>query len=502
MKKKLYLLPFLLFLTTSCAIISEDDSPIDEKETVLNPEEVDQEGMSIYPKHSRGRGCVGDPMPYYENGKYYVYYLEDARNYRLGYHPIALFETTDFVHYDEKGIVLNFVSDITSPEMALATGSVIKDKDGLYHFFYGGHNSSRSSNLPYWQIVEHATSTDLLNWEKHPEYGFYGECNDFRDPYVLYMESEQQYWLLVFSRIDGHSAIMKYTSKDLWNWKQEAPFYESTVFNSMECPSLIYYKGYWYYSFSENGNHGYTYFMYKKNLSDPEWKTPKNFIDGLFAGRPVIGKDNRLFICGWCPTKSGYDSSNPDWAGNLVTLELEQNENGELSPIMPKEIKEALNTEVTYKALRTETQLKSVSFTAQSNLQSVAFHELNTKKIVRMTFDYTPKSDAGHAGLTMGCQGENELGFAAFDINLVKGQIAFHNDCKYSALGLVEYGATIGFEVGTTYHFELVYEDGVSILYLDNKAALSMRTISFSKGLFAFYAQNNECEFSNINFYE
>ena len=102
MKKRasflLFVVPFLLL------------SACDKKEEKKQPQpdaSIDQTGLSIFPKHHRGSGYVGDPMPYYEDGKMYVYYLEDARNYGGGgFHPISLLETTDFTHYEDKGIML------------------------------------------------------------------------------------------------------------------------------------------------------------------------------------------------------------------------------------------------------------------------------------------------------------------------------------------------------------------------------------------------------------
>ena len=47
------------------------------------------------------QGYVGDTMPFYEDGTYYIYYLKeggDAYN-----HSVYLTTTTDFVHYTELG---------------------------------------------------------------------------------------------------------------------------------------------------------------------------------------------------------------------------------------------------------------------------------------------------------------------------------------------------------------------------------------------------------------
>ena len=102
----------------------------------------DQTGMSVFPLHTRGSGYVGDPMPYYEDGKMYVYYLEDARNYGGGgFHPIGLLETDDFTTYEDKGIMLDFVNDrynIAHPEVEVYSEKNLEKNSGLQ----GHYNTS------------------------------------------------------------------------------------------------------------------------------------------------------------------------------------------------------------------------------------------------------------------------------------------------------------------------------------------------------------------------
>ena len=75
------------------------------------------------PQHAR----VGDVIPYYEDGKFHLFYLKNWNPYfgsdrKEGWH---LLTTKDMVHY--------------GPETAIGilggTGSVIK-ADGIYHLYY------------------------------------------------------------------------------------------------------------------------------------------------------------------------------------------------------------------------------------------------------------------------------------------------------------------------------------------------------------------------------
>ena len=505
MKKMHLLVSLFSVLLISC---SNPGTPSTTSSEATTSQQQPASKINIFPKHSRGSGYVGDPMPYYENGKMYVYYLEDARNYGGGgYHPISLLETSDFTHYEDKGIMLDFVDDRYSIEFALATGSVVKDKSGLYHFFYGGYNDNLNfTGLPYAQTILHATSSDLYHWTKDPSFNktgyLIGEDNDFRDPYVFYMESESKYWMLITSREGGTSTVLKYTSPDLLNWTKEGAFFKNGRFNNMECSSLIRYKDYWLYSFSENGEHGYTKFFAKKNLADSEWiEVPT--LDGFYAGRPVIGADNRLFLYGWVPTKGLYDSVKPDWAGNLSMFELDVDSNGMVYPIFAKEFKNSIVTEREYKEVMTGNVVSSVAFDKPSSMQAKSIKHLDHTKTDRISFDFTLTANTGRCGLTFGNVGDNELGSIAFDFNIERNQFLFYNNCYAPAtFNSPEYFVNYTFEANKTYHVDFVYEDGVSQMYLNNQVALSMRTATIARNNWAFYGQKAGVTFNNVKIYE
>lgn len=476
------------------------------QESTTTPEYV--QDVNVFPKHHRGSGYIGDPMPYYENGKMYVYYLEDARNYGGGgYHPISLLETTNFTNYDDKGIMLNFVDDRYSIEFALATGSVIKDKTNKYHFFYGGYNDNLSfTGLPYAQTILHATSTDLYHWTKDPSFNdgkgyIIGNDNDFRDPYVLYMESANEYWMLITSRVGGVASILKYTSTDLLHWTNKGAFFQA-AYNNMECSSLIRWNGYWYLSFSENGEHGYTKFYAKRNLEDKDWiEIPT--LDGFYAGRPVIGENNRLFLYGWAPTKGPYDSVKPEWAGNLISLELTQQDGSpNLNTILEKEIKDNIAHEVAYKELATGQPVSNISLDKTSYVSSKAIEKIKENVATRISFDFEASENTGRCGITFANTSNNQLGSIAFDFNFQKNQLLFYNACQNNEFKTPEYVVKFEYQVNHKYHVDVLTQDTVTAVFLDNSVSLIMRTSSIVRNNWAFYAQNASVNFEGITFYE
>ena len=87
-------------------------------------------------------GYVGDVMPFInENNELELYYLYDTDHNGQGYHPIYKYSTDDLVGWEDHGMVLNY-GQMSDPDPALGTGSVMQDADGLYHLFYTGHNDT------------------------------------------------------------------------------------------------------------------------------------------------------------------------------------------------------------------------------------------------------------------------------------------------------------------------------------------------------------------------
>ena len=84
---------------------------------------------------------VGDTMPFYEDGTYYIYYLkEGGDSYN---HSIYLATTPDFVTYTEYDDPILEAARGGGQDGWVGTGSVVKVNDE-YLFFYTGHASSET----------------------------------------------------------------------------------------------------------------------------------------------------------------------------------------------------------------------------------------------------------------------------------------------------------------------------------------------------------------------
>ena len=92
---------------------------------------------------------VGDPMPFYEDGVYYIYYLKDQGDSRN--HSIYLATTTDLMNYTEYDDVV-LESTPSAQDDWIGTGSVV-NVGGTYYLFYTGHTDGL---LEYKRTVSEA----------------------------------------------------------------------------------------------------------------------------------------------------------------------------------------------------------------------------------------------------------------------------------------------------------------------------------------------------------
>lgn len=485
-----------IFSLSACN--NNEDNKIAEKGSVI------QEGLSVNPRSVVG--YVGDVMPFYDNGEMNIFYLQDGRNTNKGFHPFALMTTKDYVHYKDYGEVIPFDDKyIDSVDWALGTGSIIKDENGLYHAFYTGHNPNKDSGLKYKECIRHATSTDKINWKKSEE-KLYGNSNDFRDPYVYYDKVENKYNILVTTNMFSRGIIVRYSSDSLDNpidkWVNNGTFFtnDSGSYN-MECPTFIEYNGYYYLSYSEQGNHRVTHYRYKKNLTD-EWKKPAiDYIDdeGFYAAR--LEKDNKnLYAFGWCGTKDGeYDFGEFNWAGNLVCHKLMQKNNGELYPVMIDSYKETFNTEVSYR-LRSGKDFSSMVFT--ENQQKSYLVEKLSKNITRINYKIKLNNLSGSAGMSFNTKKDDELSNLVLELNFKDSAINFYNNASdFNNLGKNQLNMPCSFRTNNTFDVDILIDKEILTIYVNNRV-MTTRMYDMPLNNFSFYGNNADFTIEEINFYE
>ena len=494
-----------------------------------NKNSVNQNGKTVFPvsTYEDGLGkCMGDVMPFYDDGVMNIYHLQDTTgSSSVFYHPISRLTTTDYVNYTDCGVSINFddaeddPDAAKSPDAALGTGSVIKDKEGNYHFFYTGHNDDgQSEGLRFNEVVRHAKSYDnQQTWvkdrddeNKDYELNLYGYENDFRDPYVYYDADDELYYMLVTTRDYGCGVIKRYSAENLdartEEWNDLGVFFKNDDGDyNMECPSYVEYNGFYYLAYSEQGANRVTHYRYKEQ-KDGEWKKfGLDSIDnsGFYAGR-LEKTDDGLYAFAWCARLSGGSVGGFDWGGNLVVHKLEQLSDGQLCATMPKTFKDAFSTKVKYRyGGGTNDAYSGISF-GGDGFSSRSAEKLG-RQVTRMSFVISADDFNGDFGITFALDGvyNNRLGQSLIAFDYKNRNLACYN----GVTSILRYGAALAsvpfnYASGKDYKVDLIVDGEVLSVYLNNEVALTARFAGIQRKNFAFYSNGCKARVKEINFYE
>ncbi|MDE7439401.1 MAG: hypothetical protein K2N23_02720 [Clostridia bacterium] len=489
---------------------------------------VDQKGANVFPVSTVDEGiavAMGDVMPFYDDGVMNIYHLQDSGSSPF-YHPIARITTSDFVHYNDEGVALNFEKDVKSNDAALGTGSFIKDANGKYHCFYTGHAASLDDVAPDpLEVIRHATSDDQKTWTKDKNFKIKGDKegddaylnNDFRDPYVYYDSVDSCYYMLVTTRdkFDGiETGVIKYYASTTLDasadgWEDKGIFYrnEEGSYN-MECPSVVRFGDYYYLAYSEQGDNRVTHYRYKaaqdKSSHAGEWKKfERDSIDagGFYAGR-LEKAGEKLYAFAWCARLTGGSSGEFDWGGNLVTHELVQKENGELNAVMPKTYKDFFSHQKNYNSVNGD---KVEGYTFDGEKFTAHGVQKLSDNVVRISLNIEANGDKGDFGLSFGLDGDynNRLGSAIIAFELEKNRVTCYNGVS----SILRYGAPLtsvafNFEKDKAYGADIIIDGEILTVYLDGEVALTARITDMKQSNFAFYSNGAKCKIRDIKFYE
>ncbi|MBO5622328.1 MAG: DUF4975 domain-containing protein [Butyrivibrio sp.] len=478
---------------------------IKEEETEVAEEFLGEsiENKVVFP--ASVEGFIGDTMPFYDNGIYNVFYLADQRNGKQGYHPWGLLQTKDFTSYDDKGVVIEYGDKPESQDIALGTGSVIKGNDGKYHAFYTGHNDAFEPK----EAVMHAVSDDMITWEKIPEDTFtagenYSQ-NDFRDPYVFYVDEDECYYMLIATRKDNMGVIAKYTSTDLTNWDDAGVFFENDMGtdSNLECPTLLKYKGTWYLSFSDQWPDRLVHYRMSDNINGPFTIPEQDIFDcnGFYAGRMETDGEE-LYVVGWNGTKKKHsDSEDYDWGGNMVTHKLSRHEDGTLYPVMNPKLGELFSNELTVSPLKmTETASFNngcVSLTGQQ-YEMAGFKNLLGSYLI--TTDIKEFDAEGMFGFCFDTDDENK-GKLNIVFNGPNKRIEFYNGSNITertAQSFVPFDMSGKDELKAS----LLVSDGVVSMYVNDEMAFTTRMYMSQGGDFGVFGINSKVSFDQLKIYK
>ena len=289
--------------------------------------------MKIYYQHPNT--WFGDCMPFGKDDTFYLFHQRDTRVPCPFGEPFGwdLATTSDFVHYEDKGVAIPRGTDEEQDQFIFA-GSVF-EAEGQYHIFYTGYNRDYPALGKPSQVLMHAYSDDLVTWHKTqdaltftPQEGY--DPDDWRDPWVIRDEENDQYLLILGARLQGPKTrqtgrTVKFTSKDLKNWKFEGDFWAPDLYTMHEMPDLFKIGDWWYHIVTEYSDRSKMVYRMSKSLNGP-WIAPKDdAFDGraYYAGRTFELNGQRILF-GWVATKDQDDDVDGKQEDVLVGRDAEQ----------------------------------------------------------------------------------------------------------------------------------------------------------------------------------
>ena len=433
---------------------------------------------------------VGDTMPYYEDGTYYIYYLkEGGDSYN---HSLYLATTRDFLTYTEVDDPIIESSRAGGQDGWAGTGAVVKVKD-TYYFFYTGHASS--SIYEYMEKIMVAKGSSLTQfekmegWEITPDASL-GQKNDFRDPQAYYDEETDTITLTVTASQGGIARILKYTvSGDLQNVTYDGIIFTNPVgsFWNLECSDTFRLGDTWYLTYSAQDD---TLWYAASESRYGPYGEPKRLDGKLFyAAKHVEGPDG-TYMVGWARRSESASSTQEvsGWAGNLAVQKLARKENGDLVLVPVDRITEQFSKR---RKLVTENDTVTVQAGARYNYTEVftAYESFMLKGKLTYT-------------------GAGSFGFA-FDFNGQAGKYKMISldPASQTIQLLFNEGSTMitetaaGLEKGREYSFTYIQEGSVGIFYLDGEASLAVRLYGVSGKSIRLFAENNSVSFTELREY-
>jgi beta-fructofuranosidase len=304
-------------------------------------------------------GWVGDVIPFYRDGFFWLYYLHDVRalaGQRAGT-DWRLVRTRDLIHFEGLGPVLPSGGP-QSQDLNCYTGSIVR-ADERFHLFYTGYNPDildEDDGFPL-QAVMHAVGDDLITWIKLPQDTFFAprgqyDRHDWRDPFVFRMADGLTWGMLLATRVQGATGrrggcVGLLTSTDLRTWTPRPPFWAPGLWVTHECPDLFRIGDWWYLVTSEFSDRCVTRYRMGRSQDGPWLLPPDDTLDGRANyALKTASNGTHTYAFGWLATREGDSDDGPwQWAGSLLIHELVQNADGTLSVSMPEAVRRRFTAE-------------------------------------------------------------------------------------------------------------------------------------------------------------
>lgn len=273
------------------------------------------------------RDVFGDAHPFFHDGIWYLYYLNQNFNVRLltskdllNWEPVRLTHTPPGKGHPQY-----------APYYVL--GVLWDAKDKVFRTWHGGGQNQMLSHM----------STDLVNWDYAPAAFTVPPQERYavqRDPYVFWNEAEEKYWVIMTCRVKGrpdgvNGAICFASSNDLQNWQPRGDLYYPGNIGDPEVPQMFRIGDKWYLlaSIFSNGRVGKASYWVSDQPTGPWTTMLPDSLDSSDFSAVNLGFDGKRWLAfGWIPLTDMESYGRYTWGGHMaLPREVYQLEDGSLA---------------------------------------------------------------------------------------------------------------------------------------------------------------------------
>ena len=440
---------------------------------------------------------VGDCMPFFDAGRFHLFYLIDrhghASKWGLGAHQWAHVSSADLVAWTHHPLAIAITDQ---DQGSICTGSAFAH-EGAVHGFYAVRTIDGSPA----RLAE-VRSADGVHFEKTawaatlttPYQG-----PPARDPVVFRDPATKLFHMLITTELlDSPVArrggcLAQLVSPDLRAWEQREPALVPGFADQPECADWFEWKGWHYLVFSNNGVARYR--MSRSPLGP--WLAPKNeAFDGPQARvlkTAAFTGDRRLGAAFVTRAGSGY-------AGDLVMREIIQQPDGTLGTAFPAELRPAVGEKIalTFAPLTDgiSGDAARVKIDAPAGLGIAAFDHLPADFRLKLRVHADPKTRA--FGVCVRGSGRYEKGHE-LRLEPAREKVGWR---PADAGTLDEHEASAIYAVEGLYHpieVEVIVKGDLLDVCIDGRRTLIARAApSFTGDRLFLFTQNGTATFENL----
>lgn len=433
---------------------------------------------------------VGDPMPYYEDGVFYLYYLkEGGDSYN---HSIYLTTTTDFLTFTEYDDPIIESSRSGGQDGWAGTGNIV-NVNGKYYFFYTGHAPSES--YEYMEKIMLAVGDDLYHFEKVEDWEMIppadlGQKRDFRDPQAYYDPDTNKIYMTVTAAKSGVARILKYSmDPDLTNVHYEGILITDPTgqFWNLECSDCFRIGDKWYVTYSGQDD---TLWYAMSDSRFGEYTEPVRLEGKLFYAAKQVSDGVNNYMVGWA-RRSESPSSTQEvsaWGGNMECQQIVQNPDGTLALAPIDAVRNAMNQ-------RRELLIGGTAAIVDAGSRYTYTDVFTSYERFMITGEFRFTGE-GSFGLAFDYSKTPE-NYKLISIDPKDGcvRLSFNE----GSADITE--MAVDLEAGKDYSFTYVQEGSVGVFYIDGMAALTVRIYGTTGKTIRLFAENNNVVFSCLREY-